>query len=73
MTFEQSLKRLSEIVELLESDNTTLDDGMKLYEEGVRLAGECRRQLETAELKITELRQQANGNFIEEPFDAGNA
>lgn len=61
-TFERSLERLAEIVEALESDATSLADAMKLYEEGIELAGACRRQLEGAELRITELRARAESD-----------
>lgn len=59
-SFETSLARLTEIVEALESDTTSLADAMKLYEEGIELSQACRRELERAEQKITQLRQQAD-------------
>jgi exodeoxyribonuclease VII small subunit len=68
-TFEESLERLATIVEALESDGTSLADAMKLYEEGVTLSQTCRRELETAELKITELRARVEGGFREEPME----
>ena len=67
--FEQSLDRLSKIVETLERDATSLADAMKLYEEGVVLAQACRKELQGAELKITELRARAEGGFEEEEID----
>lgn len=69
VTFEQSLERLAEIVEALENDGTSLADAMKLYEEGVTLSQTCRRELESAELKITELRARVEGGLREEPMD----
>ena len=68
-TFEESLERLATIVEALESDGTSLADAMKLYEEGVTLSQTCRRELESAELKITELRARVEGGFREEPME----
>ena len=63
-TFEGSLERLTEIVSKLERDDTPLADAMKLYEEGISLAQTCRKELETAELKIMELRQgSASGDL----------
>lgn len=56
--FEESLKRLQEISELLESDAIGLEESMLLYEEGVTLSKKCSKQLEEAELKITELKKQ---------------
>lgn len=68
-TFEGSLERLATLVEALENDGTSLADAMALYEEGIALAQTCRRQLEEAELKITELRARTEGGFTEEPID----
>ena len=68
-TFEQSLERLATIVEALENDGTSLADAMKLYEEGVTLSQTCRRELESAELRITELRARVEGGLREEPMD----
>ncbi|MBS1913972.1 MAG: exodeoxyribonuclease VII small subunit [Bacteroidetes bacterium] len=65
-TFERSLARLTEIVEALESETTSLADAMKLYEEGITLSQACRLELEQAELKITELRSRADGELAEE-------
>lgn len=55
-SFEESLYRLEEIVQKLESDESTLAEAVRLYEEGTELAGICRRELHDAELKITQLR-----------------
>lgn len=55
-SFEESLYRLEEIVEKLESDESTLAEAVRLYEEGTELAGICRKELRSAELKITQLR-----------------
>lgn len=55
-SFEESLHRLEEIVRTLESDESTLAEAVRLYEEGTELAGICRRELRDAELKITQLR-----------------
>ena len=35
MTFEQAIKRLEEIVDLLENNETSLDDSVELFQEGV--------------------------------------
>lgn len=68
-SFERSLERLTEIVEALENDSTSLADAMKLYEEGIELSQSCRRELEQAELRITELRARAEGGLAELPID----
>lgn len=61
-SFEASLKRLAVIVDALESDATSLAEAMTLYEEGIELAQQCRKELEVAELKITELRTRADAS-----------
>ena len=68
-SFEESLFRLEEIVEKLESEESTLAEAVRLYEEGTELAGVCRRELQQAELKITQLRADADteDEFIVEP------
>jgi len=57
-SFENSLKRLEEIAELLESEEIGLDESIKLYEEGINLSKICYNRLKDAELKITELKSQ---------------
>jgi exodeoxyribonuclease VII small subunit len=42
---------------------------MKLYEEGIALSRTCRKELENAELRITELRARAEGGFDEASLD----
>lgn len=53
--FEESLKRLQVISELLENDDVSLEESIKLYEEGIKLSKECFNTLEKAELKVEEL------------------
>lgn len=54
-TFEQSLARLEEVVARLEGGDLPLDEALERYEEGVRLVGRCRADLERAELKVKRL------------------
>ncbi|MCX7875954.1 MAG: exodeoxyribonuclease VII small subunit [Melioribacteraceae bacterium] len=56
--FENSLKRLEEITQLLESGEVSLEDSINLYEEGIILAKNCYSLLKEAEIKITELKKQ---------------
>ena len=55
LKFEDALKRLEEISELLESDETSLDEMIALYEEGTKLAKYCYDEIKNAELKIEKL------------------
>lgn len=67
--FERSLARLEEVVRKLESPQLSLDDAMKLFEEGVALSRECQKQLEEAEGKVEILLKKADGKISVEPFD----
>jgi exodeoxyribonuclease VII small subunit len=58
-SFEDSFTRLQEILESLESDNCTLEQTLKLYEEGLQLTKFCQDKLNKAELRIKEI----NSNF----------
>lgn len=66
--FERSLGRLEEIVKRLENANLTLDDAMKLFEEGVALSRDCQKQLEDAEGRVEILLKKAGGKLVAEPF-----
>lgn len=67
-SFEESLRRLEEIVARLESGELSLEDSVKLFEEGTQLSTECRRQLEEAEGKVEMLVKQRDGAMRREPF-----
>ncbi len=45
-TFEDRIERLQEIVKILESGNTPLEESVSLYKEGLEHAAACRKQLE---------------------------
>ena len=53
--FEDSIKRLEEIAELLEDDNTPLEESIKLFEEGIQLKDFCEEKLKSAKLKIDKI------------------
>jgi exodeoxyribonuclease VII small subunit len=67
--FERSLARLEEVVRRLESPQLSLDDAMKLFEEGVALSRECQKQLEEAEGRVEILLKKADGKMVAEPFE----
>jgi exodeoxyribonuclease VII small subunit len=52
MSFEKKLSRLEEIVNKMESGELSLDDSLKLFEEGVKLSRECNKELNEAEQKV---------------------
>ncbi|HBT63782.1 MAG TPA: exodeoxyribonuclease VII small subunit [Ruminococcaceae bacterium] len=54
-TFEKAMARLEHIVTQLESGKCTLDESLKLFEEGTKLTAYCSKSLKTAEQKIIKL------------------
>ena len=55
MNYEKAVSRLEEIVDKLENGNLSLEEMMKLYEEGTALAGKCAKALYKSQLKISDL------------------
>ena len=62
MQYETAVKRLEEIVALLEKGGQTLDESVQLFEEGASLAAFCNKALKDAELKITKLSEAGENN-----------
>lgn len=52
MSFESDMKRLEEIAEALRSPNSTLDDSVALFEEGVKLSQKLDKELSKVERKV---------------------
>ena len=55
LTFEQSMRRLEEIIDNLESGNVELENAINLYTEGIKLQEHCKNKLENAKLKIEKI------------------
>lgn len=74
VSFEKAVERLEAIVERLESGEASLEETIKLFEEGKRLGQDCRRQLVAWEKKIQMIVEKENGeiettDFGDEPED----
>ncbi|HUY80979.1 MAG TPA: exodeoxyribonuclease VII small subunit [Acidobacteriaceae bacterium] len=67
--FEQSLKKLETIVAQMERGDVSLEESVKLFEEGSKLADQCKQQLAEAEGKVEILIKQRNGAMKREPFE----
>jgi len=65
----EDLKRLEEIVRLLESDEPELDDALALFEEGVTRLRQARDQLAQAELTVQRVLEEADGTIRLEDVD----
>ncbi len=66
--FETALKKLEEVVRKLESGELSLDDSLKAYEEGVKLAAFCSKKLNDAEKRVEVLNKMKDGSFTRRPF-----
>jgi len=53
--FEQSIRRLGEIVDTLEDGDLPLEESLKLFEEGIKLARRSQAVLDRAEKRVEEL------------------
>lgn len=66
--FENSLKKLEAIVDKLEKGDLSLEDSLKLFEQGVDLSAKCKKELDEAEGKVQKLVKQRDGTLKAEPF-----
>jgi len=64
-TFEEKLISLEGVVERLERGDLSLDESVKLFEEGVKLSNACKQELELAEGRI-DLLAETSGQQMEE-------
>lgn len=67
--FEECLDRLEKIVAELEKGDVSLDRALELFDEGMKLSGSCRKELEEAEGKV-EILLKRNGKLQPEPFES---
>ena len=68
MTFEQKMARLEEIVSKLEKGDAQLSDSLQLFEEGTKLVGECRNELDCAQQQVVKLMKGSDGAPVETEF-----
>jgi len=67
-TFESSLKELEKIVRRLENGDLSLEESLKLFEDGIKLSRECQERLNQAERRIEVLLKDEDGNPILHPI-----
>jgi len=61
MTFEESLKALEELVDMLENGGLDLDKSLDIYEKAVELRDRCRQILEKSERRVQKIMETADG------------
>jgi len=62
-SFEEKLTSLESVVERLERGELSLDESVRLFEEGVALSNACKTELEAAESRIQVLVEPESGAF----------
>lgn len=70
VTFEEALTQLEATVESMESGELPLEDLLRRYEDGARLARACQQKLEAAERRIRTLEESASGALTLSSADA---
>ena len=68
LSFEESLKKLEEIVDILESGEINLEKSVKLYEEGMILKKNCDDKLKKIEAQIKKIKIE-NGKIKKEDLN----
>ncbi len=68
VSFENSMKKLETVVSKLEGDEVSLEESLKLFEEGVKLMRFCHMRLNVIEEKVQVLvaDESESGGFLEE-------
>jgi exodeoxyribonuclease VII small subunit len=61
--FENAMKRLETIVNDLDNGELTLDESLKIFEEGIELSKKCSEKLNQAEKKLKSLIKKEDGGF----------
>ena len=69
--FEKAMKRLEEIVHELEEGELSLEESLKIFEEGVNLSKFLTQKLTAAETKVQKLIKTQKGEYKTEPLDLG--
>jgi exodeoxyribonuclease VII small subunit len=67
-TFEEALVRLEEIIRKLENGELSLEESLKLFEEGIALARHCNLKLDEAQGKVEVLLGIEDGVIRTEEF-----
>ena len=66
--FEQQLASLEGLVESLESGELSLEESLKSFEQGIKMARDCQAALKSAEQKVEVLMRQGD-ELVSQPFE----
>jgi len=67
LTFEAGLRELERIVKELERGDLPLEESLRLFEAGMRLSADCKRQLEEAETRV-EILMKRGSEVVPVPY-----
>ena len=70
-TFEENMQRLEQIVRSLERGDVSLEESLKLFQEGTALVDSCGKLLDEAELQVKKIASAPDGSPTEEEFTDG--
>ncbi len=68
MKFEEGLKRLEEIVNVLDEGQVSLDGALDLFKEGLLLTKDLSKRLDEIEKKVEILIKKEDGSIEKKPF-----
>jgi exodeoxyribonuclease VII small subunit len=63
LSYEEAVKRLEEIVQLLENAEISLEESLALFQEGIALSSYCREKLAEIEYRVEYLLKQDQQSF----------
>jgi exodeoxyribonuclease VII small subunit len=69
--FEESLKKLEEIASKMGEESLSLEESLKMFQEGMELSTLCNKKLDEAEKKISIVLKNSEGKLIESDFSPG--
>ncbi len=67
--YEDALNKLEKIVTKMEAGNISLEESLKLFEEGIRLSRFCNQKLDEAEKRVEILMKGKDGSLKAQFFD----
>lgn len=70
LSFDTALKRLEEIVDLLEAGQLSLEESLRMFEEGVKISLYCQEELQKTDGKVSLLIKKMNGGLELADFEA---
>lgn len=72
LSFEESLRKLEQIVRIMEKGDVPLDESLKLFQEGAALVASCEKLLNDAKLQVQKILADSQGNPVEEELIYGD-